>query len=100
MTDSAVAVMLDINKQVLYARNEKGVVLARQLIAISKEDKLVAFEVYPLSSSSRLKALFQAYDEHFAHTLGIKLSVDTDYEIEQILSEYWWDDGAWDFDIN
>jgi len=100
MTDSAVAVMLDINKQVLYARDEKGVVLARQLIAISKEDKLVAFEVYPQSTPSRIKALFQAYDQHFANRLGINLLFSADeYEIESILSEYWWDDGAWDFDL-
>jgi len=40
---SAAAVMLDINKQVVYARNEKGAVVARQLLAISEERNLVAF---------------------------------------------------------
>ena len=44
-TDSAAAVMLDVNKQVLYARDAKGVVLARQLLAISKNEQLVAFEI-------------------------------------------------------
>ncbi|HEC84035.1 MAG TPA: hypothetical protein ENI48_02180, partial [Thioploca sp.] len=51
-TDSAVAVVLDVNKQVLYARDENGVVLARQLVAISKDEQVVAFEVYPLNTSS------------------------------------------------
>ena len=73
MTDSAVAIMLDINKQVLYARNENGIVIARQLIAISKDDQLVAFQIYPHNTASRIKKLFFDYDQHFAHRLGIKL---------------------------
>ncbi|MEK8020559.1 MAG: hypothetical protein VSS75_027145, partial [Candidatus Parabeggiatoa sp.] len=99
MTDSAVAIMLDINKQVLYARNENGIVIARQLIAISKDDQLVAFQIYPHNTASRIKKLFFDYDQHFAHRLGIKLfkSERDNYEIEHILSEYWWDDGAWHF---
>jgi hypothetical protein len=65
------------------------------ILTSNQYDKLVAFEVYPQSTSSRIKTLFQAYDQHFAYRLGIKLSGD-EYEIESILSEYWWDDGAWD----
>jgi len=98
MTDSAIAIVLDVNKQVLYARDEKGTVLARQLLAISKEDELVAFEVYPLSISSDIKALFLMYDNRFAEALGIKLfSGDGEYYIEHILSQDWWDDRAWNF---
>jgi hypothetical protein len=96
-TYSAAAVMLDINKQVLYARDANGVVLARQLLAISKDEQLVAFEVYPANVSSHLKTLFYEYDQHFANILGIELfkCKDDNYEIESILAENWWDDGAW-----
>ena len=98
-TYSAAAVVLDINKQVLYARDANGVVLARQLLAISKDEQLVAFEVYPANVSSHLKTLFYEYDQHFANILGIELfkrkSEDDNYEIESILAENWWDDGAW-----
>ncbi|RKZ79658.1 MAG: hypothetical protein DRR19_24670 [Candidatus Parabeggiatoa sp. nov. 1] len=100
-TDSAAAVVLDINKQVLYARDVNGVVLARQLVAISKDEQLVAFEVYPAYVSSQLKTLFYEYNQHFANLLGIELfkqkSEDDNYQIESILAENWWDDGAWNF---
>ena len=99
-TDSTAAVVLDVNKQVLYARNADGVVLARQLLAISKDEKLVAFEIYPTTASAHLKKLFYEYDQHFAKILGIDFfnyqAKDNEYEIEHILSENWWDDGAWD----
>ena len=50
---SAAAVALDLNKRVIYARNEAGVVVARQLLALSEDDRLVRFHVYPLDVDSR-----------------------------------------------
>lgn len=97
-TYSALAVVLDFNKQVIYARDERGRMLARQVIAISEDDRLVCFEVYPLSAHQRLKQLFREYDRRFAETLGIPLHKDSNedkYSIAQILSECWWDDGPW-----
>lgn len=99
-TYSAVAILLDINKQVLYARNEKGKVLARQLIAISEDNKLVCFEIYPPSVSDEIKVIFRDYDELFAKKLDLPLNKSySDYEIENILSKDWWDDGAWDLEL-
>ncbi len=99
-TYSAVAILLDINKQVLYARNEKGKVLARQLIAISEENKLICFEIYPPSASNEIKLMFRDYDELFAKKLDFPINKSySDYEIENILSKDWWDDGAWDLEL-
>lgn len=94
---SAAAVLLDVNKQVLYARDRHGSVVARQLIALSKADEVVCFNVYPDSSPAPIKALFRAYDVALAEALGLtryipKSHYDRDYEIEHILSEEWWDD--------
>ncbi|NOT58062.1 MAG: hypothetical protein HOP18_25945, partial [Deltaproteobacteria bacterium] len=94
---SAAAVLLDVNKQVLYARDRHGSVVARQLIALSKVDEVVCFNVYPESSPTPIKALFRAYDVALAEALGLaryipKSHYDRDYEIEHILSEKWWDD--------
>lgn len=96
---SAAAVVLDLNKQVLYARNAQGHVVARQLVALSEEEHLICFQVYPESTPSSITALFRAYDVAWAHTLGLPLYVPadaTDYTIADILSERWWDDGAWE----
>jgi hypothetical protein len=95
---SAAAALLDINKQVLYARDNKGTVLARQLVAISEQNELVCFEVYPMSVDRALLQMFHEYDEHFASALGLNSysgKGSRDYKIECILSENWWDDGAW-----
>jgi hypothetical protein len=99
---SAIAALLDINKQVLYARDRRGRVIARQLLAIADDDRLVCFYVYPLSSSPAVKTAFREYDHAFARALGIPLhepveAPDFGYRVSSVLSVYWWDDGSWDF---
>jgi hypothetical protein len=101
-SDSAIAALLDVNKKVLYARDRNGRVVARQLIAVADDDRLVCFNVYPLSSSPVAKAAFRDYDRALARALGIPLyeGVDADdpgYQVSSVLSVYWWDDGSWDF---
>ena len=97
---SALAVLLDLNKQVLYARDANGKVLGRQLVAISQNDELVCFEVYPVNASAAIKNLFFEYDIDFAKALDIDLyegvkDPDPLYTIDQILSQDWWDDYPW-----
>jgi len=97
-TFSALAVVLDFNKQVIYARDDRGRMLARQLVAISEDDRLVCFEVYPLSAHQRLRQFFREYDRRFAESLGIPLyknEKEDEYTVARILSQDWWDDGAW-----
>ncbi|WP_257457126.1 hypothetical protein [Archangium lipolyticum] len=95
--ESAAAVALDINKRVLYARDARGSVLARQLLAISRKDTLVPFAVYPPSTPPALQALFLDYDLAFAEALGLPLSEGvTEPEVEYVLSSSFWHDGAWD----
>ena len=94
---SAAAALLDINKQVLYARNEQGAVIARQLLAISDKDELVPFAVYPESAAAPVRRAFDRYDTELASALGIaRVDPTQAYAIEHVLSQEWWDDGAWD----
>lgn len=94
---SAVAAALDINKRVVYARNTRGVVLARQLLAVSEDDRLVCFSVYPQSAGPEIRAMFRAFDIQFSDALGLPLLAgDDDYVIEPILAQSWWDDGVWE----
>lgn len=103
-SDSAVAVLLDANKRVLYARDPRGRVRARQLVAISEADQLVCFAVYPLSVGKQIKSLFREYDFAFAKALGIPVYEPSEtaqggYDVSCVLSVAWWDDASWDFDI-
>jgi len=93
---SAVACLVDANKQVAYARDKSGRVVARQLLAIDERDRLVCFEVYPLSADSSIREAFRQFNESLARTLGIDIYRDNDadpYEIKIILAMHWWDDG-------
>lgn len=93
------AAVLDINKRVLYARNRRGSVIARQLLAIAEDGRLVCFSVYPEHSEPGVKELFRAHDAAFARALGVDLhpgGPDDEYVVAAILSHDWWDDGAWD----
>ena len=96
---SAAAAVLDINKQVVYARDRRGTVVGRQLVAVSEDDCLVCFEVYPLGAQAALGGLFAAFDAALAAALGLPLhqpQSGLEYKIACILSHAWWDDLAWD----
>ncbi len=103
LSDSAVAALLDVNKQVLYARDSQRRVVARQLVAISDDDRLVCFSVYPQSADEGVKSMFREYDHAFAEALNLPLfrprGKDDGYRVSSVLSSYWWDDLPWNFKV-
>jgi hypothetical protein len=88
---NAVAVLLDINKQVLYARNSKGKFLARQVIAISEEDTIVAHKIYPYDVSNGIKNLFAIYVSDWSLQLGLKIAPGA---VRPLTIGQWYDDGT------
>ena len=95
---SAAAVVLNINKQVVYARNQRGAVVGRQLVAISEDNQLVCYWIYPLNAEKELGRAFAEFDRQLASALGLPLyrgSETKSYTIALILSQDWWDDFAW-----
>ena len=58
LESAASVVPLDINKTIVYARNQRGKVVARQLLAISDCDRLVCFQVYPETVTRDVKQAF------------------------------------------
>ncbi len=91
---SAAAVVLDVNKQVVYARDRHDTVVGRQLVCLSEAEELVCFGVYGPAHQS-IQPLFRAFDQAFASKLGVPVFKGTDYTIAHILSHHWWDDSAW-----
>jgi len=95
-----VAIALDANKHVVYARDARGDVVGRQLLAISEAGELVCFQVHGKSNHERLEAGFAELDRAFARSLGLPIhrsGTDRDhYTIAEILALRWWDDGSWD----
>jgi hypothetical protein len=66
MAHSAAAVVLDINKCVVYARDASGTVHGRQLLAVSEDERLICFNIYPLETRLHIKQAFLAYDRALA----------------------------------
>ncbi|MES3022925.1 MAG: hypothetical protein V4857_15245 [Pseudomonadota bacterium] len=95
---STVACLVDANKQVAYARDATGRVVARQLLAIDERDRLVCFAVYPYTIDAALRLAFKQFDEALASALALDIYRDDDadgYEVKIIMAMEWWDDGQW-----
>lgn len=98
MEHSTVACLVDANKQVAYARDANGRVVARQLLAIDERDRLVCFAVYPDTKDAALRQAFKEFNTALANTLAVDIYRDGDgesYEVKIILAIEWWDDGQW-----
>lgn len=97
---SAAAVLLDVNKRVAFARTaEGGRFVGRQLVAVSENDELVCYSVYPHVASPELKQLFAMFDEAIAWKLGLPLHRPQEkraYQIAPVIAPVYYDDGAWD----
>jgi hypothetical protein len=94
---SAVAVMADVNKRVIFARDGNGAFVARQLVAIADDDRLVCFPVYPLGIGAAVADAFERYDRALAASLQIAIhrGPEDDYRIAEVLAGGFYDDGAW-----
>ena len=93
---TAVAVMLDANKQVAYCRDARGRVLGRQLLALSESERLCCFEIYPLDGTDSIQNAFMDFDRAMAEALGTPLydpeTEDEEDDIKLLLSRDWWFD--------
>ena len=96
---AGVANAIELNKRVVYARDKKGHIVARQLWAISEDYKLVGFDVYSTYSETEragLEAHFAAHAREWARSCGLQLADDG--EIENLVAPEWYNDGvrAWE----
>lgn len=92
---SGVANAIELNKRVVYARDKKGHIVARQLWAISAEFKLIGFDVYSTYSDEEragLDAHFTAHARQWARGCGLELA-DAG-AVENLVAPRWYDDGA------
>ena len=92
---AGVANAIDLNKRVVYARDRKGHIVARQLWAINQEFQLVGFHVYStymMKEREGLEAIFAAHAREFARSCGLELADKG--EVENLVAPQWYDDGA------
>lgn len=91
---SAVLNAADANKQVLYARDARGRVHGRCLLALTRENGLLAFEPYHHDTAPDFPAMAGAFVERLADDLGAEIALRG--EVEDLHQGDWYDDGPED----
>lgn len=92
---STVANATELNKRVIYARDGKGRIMGRKLIAINEQGALVGFRTYTSLDWERggreLNAIFRRYATAFAQACGLEMQ--NEGNIPTLLTQHWYDDG-------
>ena len=88
---------IEANKQVVYARDSEGTIVARKLIAINTDFELAGFYAYTNSEieSRSVKPLcreINRYCRNLAEAMGIKLALGGD--VQSLTGLDWYDDGT------
>ena len=88
----------EANKQVVFCTNKRGDMVARQLLAINKDFKIVGYYVYMNLEDTgidrdSLEGAFKNYANQIATQCGLELNFDEDPSVPENLSKlYWYDD--------
>lgn len=95
---SAVAVMADANKRVVFARDVRGGFVARQLVTLTEDDRVVCAPVYPHGAPAPVQGAFLDYDRALARALGLPLVTSGDYcyVVAPVVARDYYDDGVWE----
>lgn len=86
-----VATAVDFNKKVLYAKDGAGRIVARKVIAVSRDFKLLGFPVYSFERPekyARLTDLFIEYGEVYAGFTKLELAQDGEVKSIHGCSDY------------
>ena len=96
---AAVAILLDVNKRVVFARGAGGRFVARQVVGISDDAKLVCYPVYPKTTNTAIEASFERYVTAWAAHLGLPLAKGAEDQaserVRPLTVDSWYDDGLW-----
>jgi|GEM_PF-3561320 len=100
---STVLNAIDANKRVLYVRGHDGKVVARKLLVISRDRRLLGYNLYVSTRGEAerpIRAAVNAMCRELAEEVGVPLA--TSGEPETIHEGFWYDDGAvqWGVDVD
>lgn len=93
---STVANACELNKRVIYARDDRGRVIGRKVIGINEEGNLVGFYTYTSlagpEEAETLRRIFYRYCREFARRCRLEMA---DFgTIPKLFAQAWYDDGA------
>ena len=85
----------DINKRVLYARDDAGKVVGRSLLAITATGMMVRFDAYRHDGSLDFEQICTGFAEDLARRMGTELV--SFGRVPTLVGADWYDDGMHDF---
>ena len=91
---SAVTNAADINKRVVYGRDQHGVVVGRSLFALTDEGHIVTFHPYCHDKRWGYEDLARAFALRLAEQMGGDVS--SEGEVSNLVARSWYDDGPVD----
>lgn len=94
--ESVVCNAADINKKIIWAKNEKEEVVGRMLIGITREGELASFRVFNNDPRIDLDKCYKDFVYELAE--DIKTEITDRGKIEQLVGENWYDDGMVDLE--
>ena len=89
---SAVANAADVNKQVVYGRDENGNVVGRALLCLTRDGAILTFNPYCHDRSLGFKAMVCRFVVSLATAMGTKVA--SEGEVQCLAAPAWYDDGA------
>jgi hypothetical protein len=100
---SVLANAADVNKQVLYVRDERGQVVARKLLAVSRKSTLLGYYCYLSYDASEDCVVCKSLSDfisQYCGRLAAKVGWQLANEGEPIgLGHFWYDDGEVNWDV-
>jgi hypothetical protein len=78
------------------ACDERGHFVARQLVSVTEDDRLVFCPVYPLGASPDVQDAFERYDRALVSLLGLPMCTSDVYRVADVLGRDAYDDGIWE----
>jgi hypothetical protein len=84
----------DINKRVIYARDDAGRVVGRCLLALTGEGRLLLFQAYCHDGSLGFEPICSNFADDLARRMGTERVRDG--EVPTLVASDWYDDGALD----
>ena len=88
---SAVANTIDANKQVLFCRDSKGVVVGRCLLALTSEGKIQTFKRYLHDAELDFDNVVDQFAVELAKSMGTSLT--SHGNVKPLVAKNWYDDG-------
>lgn len=95
---STVVNAADANKHVIYLRDARGSIVARKLVAVSRDHRLIGYRLYIAAKDREpeITAAFREMCDRLAEATGLPLAIEG--KPKQIHPGFWYDDGATPFD--